>query len=197
MDRYFYLVETINGEKLMHLSGNVYVRDSEKRKEYCLSDWTFFYIKIDEVKELLGSDKFFDYVNERVDYLGNITKAEAEEFCQRYFKGMPGKELHISDITEDTPDGNYWFDADGKELAGCSDEVPARDWVMAICDAFEDVLEEYDVTIPSEDRSGNTEEARLFGELFDKLASAVTEILDRLVGDVKENPQSKFDFDRY
>lgn len=205
MDRYFYLIETTNGEKLMHLSGNVYSCDSgsysvnrnKEPKDYKCAEWTNFCMEIAEVKKLVDSGDFLEYIGERVNYLDDITKAEADEICKNYFNGNPCTELHISDITEDTPIGNYWFDVEEPDFHKQDPEVPAREWVMKICDAFEDVLEEYDVTIPSEDRSGNTEEARLFGEPFDKLASAVTEILDRLAGDVKENPQSKFDFDRY
>ena len=54
----------------------------------------------------MEDDCFFDYVNERVKYLGDITKEEALEICD----GEPGTELHISEVNENTPCGYYWFD---------------------------------------------------------------------------------------
>lgn len=75
--------------------------------------------------------------------------------------------------------------------------VPAREWVMAICDAVEDVLEEYDVTVPDEDRIGDESEARLYGAAFDKVANAVTDILTAMETEMKSNPNRTYDFARY
>lgn len=75
--------------------------------------------------------------------------------------------------------------------------APAREWVMAICDAVEDVLEEYDVTVPDEDRTDDESEARLFGTAFDKVANAVTDILTAMETEMKSNPNRTYDFARY
>ena len=73
--------------------------------------WTFLYFEIDEVHLMLDTDTFFEYVNARVNYLGDYSEERANKLCSKYFNGQPGTELHISDITGGTPCGDYWFDA--------------------------------------------------------------------------------------
>ncbi len=116
MDRYFYAVELDDdGNKVIHMSGNVYWNDVDTTDtDYRCAEWTFFYIPINELKELIKNDWFYEYVNERVDYLGDLTEAEAIETCDQYFNGKPGVYLHIKDINEETPCGDYWFDSEVK-----------------------------------------------------------------------------------
>lgn len=111
MDRYFYSIElNEDGNKVFHIYGNVYWNDTDTtEKDYRIAEWTFFYIAIDELKELISNGRFYDYVNERVNYLGDISEAEALETCNRYFGGKPGVCLHIEGVGEDTPCGDYWF----------------------------------------------------------------------------------------
>lgn len=110
MDRYFYSVELDDdGYKIIHLSGNVYFNDVDTtEKDYRCAEWTWLYITINELKELIKNDWFYEYVNEKVAYLGDLTKAEAIETCVNYFGGQPGTYLRITDVNEDTPCGNYW-----------------------------------------------------------------------------------------
>ena len=54
---------------------------------------------------------------------------------------------------------------------------PLRQLAIGICDAFEDLLEEKNITIPSEDRTGRPEEARLYGDEYYALEDAIVEIL--------------------
>jgi predicted Zn-dependent peptidase len=69
------------------------------------------YITIDELKELTNNyDIFYDYLNERVAYLGDLTEEQAIATCQEYFGGTPGTELDIGLVDEDTPCGDYWFE---------------------------------------------------------------------------------------
>ena len=111
MNRYFYIVEEYNGRKEVHLSGNVYFNDvDETDKCYRLAEWTGFYITVDELKELLENDTFYDYINERVDYLTDLTHEEAVDICDVYFYGSSGVENHIRNVNEDTPCGDYWFE---------------------------------------------------------------------------------------
>ena len=111
MDRYFYTVEESNGHKEIHFSGNVYYNDTDETdKCFRLAEWTGLYITIDELKELIEDDRFFDYINEKVNYLSDLTKDEAIETCQLYFNGTPGKWLNIKNINEDTKCGDYWFE---------------------------------------------------------------------------------------
>jgi hypothetical protein len=113
MDRYFYSVElNCDGNKVIHMSGNIYWNDVDTSEtDYRCAEWTFFYISLNELKELVENGWFYEYVNERVNYLGDITKAEALEACVRYFNGKPGVYLHIEDVNEETPCGDYWFEA--------------------------------------------------------------------------------------
>lgn len=113
MDKYFYSIEMDeNGEKYIHLSGNIYFNDvDESETNYRCAEWTFMMLSITEAQNMLkdNNDKFFDYINERVAYLEDITKEEAEEYCKNYFNGTSGIKLDIRDITPDTECGNYWF----------------------------------------------------------------------------------------
>lgn len=64
-----------------------------------------------------------------------------------------------------------------------------------ICDVFEELLNEYDVTIPSEDREGAESEARIYGEVYSDLETNVTDILATLCEKVKENPDILINID--
>lgn len=109
MDRYFYSVELdVDGNKVIHLSSNVYWNDDETEMDYRCAEWTFFYIPINKLMELISNDRFYDYVDENIDYLCDITKVSAIEICSHYFDGEPGTYLHITDVNEETPCGNYW-----------------------------------------------------------------------------------------
>jgi hypothetical protein len=109
MDRYFYSVELDdNGNKVVHLSGNVYYNHDGTETNYRCAEWTFFYIPINWLKELMKYDQFYDYADVKVNYLGDLTEIEAIETCERYFNGKPGAYLHITDVDEETPCGDYW-----------------------------------------------------------------------------------------
>ena len=53
----------------------------------------------------------------------------------------------------------------------------ARRIAIRILDEFEDLLDEKNVAIPSSDREGREEEARLYGSEYYPLEDAITEIL--------------------
>lgn len=110
MDRYFYTVMMDGDQKLVHLSGNVYFNDADETERcYRLAEWTFFYMTIEEVMELVDRLRFYEYVNERINYLSNLTRDEAIDVCREYFNGNSGQMLHIVDVNKDTPCGDYWF----------------------------------------------------------------------------------------
>lgn len=112
MDRYFYSIESFGNEKEVHVSGNVYFNDvDETETDHRIAEWTGFYLSLGQIMELLDEDCFFDYINERVDYLGDITKEGAKDICNTYWNGEPGIELDIKNVTDDTPCGCYWFEA--------------------------------------------------------------------------------------
>ena len=112
MDRYFYSVEMNGDRKVIHMSGNVYFNDNDDT-ETCFrcAEWTWLYITIDKLRELTNNyDIFYDYLNERVAYLEDLTEEQAIATCQEYFGGTPGTELDIGLVDEDTPCGDYWFE---------------------------------------------------------------------------------------
>lgn len=52
----------------------------------------------------------WEYINERVTYLTNLTEDEAIDMCKVYFDGSSGTKLDIRSIDEETPCGDYWFE---------------------------------------------------------------------------------------
>ncbi len=109
MNRYFYSVESDNGVMFLHLFGNVYKNDSGDEKDYSCAEWTHFYVKVEEAKKMLAAGKFFDYADEWVCYLDNISEESAQNICYRYFGDYSGIELSIADISENTPVNNYCY----------------------------------------------------------------------------------------
>jgi hypothetical protein len=77
------------------------------------------------------------------------------------------------------------------------EKINAREWVAAICDTVEDMLSEYDIKIPDEERNGEENEARLYGRSYDIVADSVQNILQQLVDEIKANPTAEYDFDLY
>lgn len=111
MDRYFYIVEMDGDHKVIHISGNIYYNDGdETEKCFSIAEWTGMQITVDKLKELIEEDTFFEYINEKVNYLGDLTEDEAVEACQTYFNGQSGKWLNIKYVDENTPCGDYWFE---------------------------------------------------------------------------------------
>ena len=56
-------------------------------------------------------------------------------------------------------------------------KVKVRPTAACICELFEDLLEEHDITIPDEDIDGNEDEARIYGMTYAKLEDTITSIL--------------------
>lgn len=111
MDRYFYIVGEYNGQKEIHFCGNVYFNDSDETDTcYRIAEWCGLYLTVDEIQKLLSELNFYDYINEKIAYLGDLTQDEALEVCRTYFNGEPGKMLRIEQVNEDTPCGDYWFE---------------------------------------------------------------------------------------
>ena len=110
MDRYFYTVENETGtnNKLVHLFGNVYFNDTTETWQ-CV-EWTGLYIFLYDLAKMIEDDTMYEYINERVNYSSDLTEAQAQEACKFYFCGSPGTELHIKNVNEDTPCGDYWFE---------------------------------------------------------------------------------------
>ena len=111
MDRYFYIVEECNGQKEIHFCGNVYFNDADGTDEcYRIAEWTGLWMTVDKLKKLLEEDMFWDYINEKVAYLGDLTEKQAKDMCKVFFDGSAGAKLDIRFVDEDTPCGDYWFE---------------------------------------------------------------------------------------
>ena len=111
MDRYFYSVEMDGDRKVVHLFGNVYFNDADETETcYRIAEWTGLDIAVDKLKELLEEDMFWEYINEKVAYLGDLTEDEAKDMCKVFFDGSFGTKFDIRFIDEDTPCGDYWFE---------------------------------------------------------------------------------------
>ena len=111
MDRYFYSVEMDGDCKVVHMSGNIYFNDADDTDTcYRIAEWTGLFITVKELKMLLETSQFYDYLNENVAYLTDMLEVEVADACQVYFDGDAGENLHISCVNEDTPCGDYWFE---------------------------------------------------------------------------------------
>ena len=112
LDRYFYSIEhDAWGSRVIHLYGNIYRNDSDgTATNFRVAEWSYLCIGINWAKKMIAEDTFFDFVNERVDYIGDVDEDDAIRSCDQYFDGSPGIKLHISDITNSTPCGEYWFE---------------------------------------------------------------------------------------
>ena len=110
MDRYFYSVEydTELG-KVVHLIANVHFNDSDiSETDYRIAQWQGEYLTIAQIQELISDNYLFDYMNERVRSLGDLTRGDAVGICNTY----EGTILHIKDVDLNTPCGDYYFNAD-------------------------------------------------------------------------------------
>lgn len=110
LNRYFYSIEKDNnGNKIIHMSGELYWNDSDESKtDYRLDEYRWLYITINELKTLIEKNKFLEFMCEKVDCSCNATESEAKEFCNSYFDGNSGEKLSFENITENTPCGDYW-----------------------------------------------------------------------------------------
>lgn len=68
------------------------------------------------------------------------------------------------------------------------DEIKIRLTSAGICELFEDLLDKFDITIPSDDREGNEEEARLCGDEYINLEDAITGLLLPLCEECQKDP---------
>ena len=74
-----------------------------------------------------------------------------------------------------------------------SKTIKLREYSVEICELFEDLLEEHDISIPDEDREGNPDEARLYGTTYADLEYRVLDILNTLMSDLLTHPDANID----
>lgn len=71
--------------------------------------------------------------------------------------------------------------------------IKLREYSVDICELFEDLLEEHDITIPDEDREGRPEEARLYGTTYADLEYKVLDILNDFMNELLYHPDASID----
>ena len=69
--------------------------------------------------------------------------------------------------------------------------IKLREYSVDIVELFEDILEQYNIDIPDEDRTGDESEARLYGMTYSNLEEDVVAILEDLVKNVKEHKDAE------
>lgn len=65
------------------------------------------------------------------------------------------------------------------------DKVNLKQYSHKICDVFENLLEKHNIDIPDDDRTGDEEEAHLYGVTYSNLEDEVKEILVEIAEKIK------------
>ena len=85
------------------------------------------------------------------------------------------------------------YNSENCNTMACTQEpktIKLREYSVDICELFEDLLEEHDITIPDEDREGRPEEARLYGTTYADLEYKVLNILNEFMNDLIKHPDA-------
>ena len=93
-------------------------------------------------------------------------------------------------------DSNYSNSVNCYENAYVEQEpktIKLREYSVDICELFEDLLEENDITIPDDEREGEPDEARLYGTTYSDLEYDVLNILNELINDILKHPEANID----
>lgn len=105
---FFFTIEEDATGKDVHVLTNLYRNgDGDLR----CADFVNFYIPVSAFP-ITSEEALFDFLeltSESVAYLGNLSEEEAYVLRDTYFDGKPGTFLSVSNITENTPCGKYWF----------------------------------------------------------------------------------------
>ena len=75
------------------------------------------------------------------------------------------------------------------------DSIKLRQFSISILNAVENLLDSKDITIPNENREGDDNEARIYGDDYFGLEDNVVQILKDLVTEIKNNPDKEIDTD--
>lgn len=108
-DRYFYILENVDGEKHIHVEGNLYPSDNGENT-FEIAEWSGCYIPLAEAQEMMKNNTFFSTIDELVKYQDTISTEKADEIRESYFGDKSSTYLDISDITAETACGCYHFD---------------------------------------------------------------------------------------
>ena len=96
-------------------------------------------------------------------------------------------------IVEDSRD-SYWEKGYAHAYAEQDPKtIKLREYSVDICELFEDLLEENDITIPDDEREGKPDEARLYGTTYADLEYKVLNILNEFMNDLLKHPDANID----
>lgn len=105
-----YSIEMYNGKKVIHVNGYFYdsCDDEENPIRHVEACWC--YMDIEELMRIADEDKQ-DMIDETFSlcnqYIDDLTEERAQNILDHYFNGNPPERLLYSDITLDTPCGDY------------------------------------------------------------------------------------------
>ena len=104
--------------------------------------------------------------------------------------------LSLDEAVAIVEDSSYSNSEKGYENAYVAQEpktIKLREYSVDICELFEDLLEEHDISIPDEDREGRPEEARLYGTTYADIEYKVLNILNEFMNDIIKHPDANID----
>ena len=104
--------------------------------------------------------------------------------------------LSLEEAVAIVEDSSYSNSEKGYENAYVEQEpktIKLREYSVDICELFEDLLEEHDISIPDEEREGRPEEARLYGTTYADLEYKVLNILNEFMNDLIKHPDANID----
>ena len=73
--------------------------------------------------------------------------------------------------------------------------IKLREYSTEIVELFEEVLDKHGIMVPDEDRTGDENEACLYGTTYSDLESDVISVLCRLILRVQRLPDAEFDIE--
>lgn len=121
LDCDYYIVEEVNGVKCIRICGYFYYCgescvEGEPDKVYRSLEVSMDAMPISEFKKI-PSDDIWDFLAENNQWIGDLTEEEVDEAMDNYYGindpetfkviTMPGTELSLSKVDENTPCGNY------------------------------------------------------------------------------------------
>lgn len=111
---FFSIEDDSKGGKQIHILGYLYTEgEDEGEGEWRNVEYTGFIEPLEEfVKHYAEKDNYVDdTASELKQYIGDLDDEEVVDIINHYFNGHPADyELHYSDITMDTPCGDYCFE---------------------------------------------------------------------------------------
>lgn len=106
-----YCVEKCEGEKSVHILAYVWDCGDGSKMPWRITEYSFLYVPIEEFAKGF-KERGYDYLSELQgevkQYESDCTESEAKNSFEGYFDGECGKHLQLSDISAETPIGDYY-----------------------------------------------------------------------------------------